>query len=200
MKIIFSCNFISLFFYHLFLSYTCLVVSFSCFSLRCTISSEVNYTSKYVCAYITTPWSSTYNKELQKPSDLFFHARWTSNGQMQHSPGSRIIFMTLLPSTPPSFSLFAQMSLFLYTSIKALHFATVLKTSMKEKGAVTQQQTFRVLTCMNEVQNRDSPTEPTPCLPSCQDWWYHREHHYPGTTLKERRGQEPDLVLAHHEQ
>lgn len=115
MKAIFFCNFISLFFYHLFLSYTCLVVSFSCFSSRCTISSEVNYTSKYVHAYITTPWSSTYNKELQKPSDLFFHARRTSNGQMQHSPGSGIIFMTLPPSTPPpSFSLFAQ-CLFFYT-------------------------------------------------------------------------------------
>lgn len=64
----------------------------------------------------------------------------------------------------------AHLSLFLYASIKSLHFATVLKTSTsQEKGAVTQQQTFRVLTCMNELQNQDSPTKPSPRLPSHQD-------------------------------
>lgn len=171
----FFCNFSFTIFLPLIykcISYTCLVVSFSCFYSRCTISSEVNYTSKYVHAYITTPWSCTYNKELQKQSGLFFHARWTSNGQMQRNPSSGIMFLTLLPSTPPpSFGLFAQMSLFLYTSIMSLHFAIVLKASpLQEKGAVTQQQTFRVLACMNELENQDSPIKPIPCLPSHQDW------------------------------
>nr|XP_054491330.1 translation initiation factor IF-2-like [Agelaius phoeniceus] len=46
--------------------------------------------------------------------------------------------------TSSQFQPICTMSLFLYTSIKALHFATVLKTSTsKEKGAVTQQQTSR---------------------------------------------------------
>lgn len=173
MQTIFFCNFsFTIFLPLIYKLHLCLVVSFSCFYSRCTISSEVNYTSKYVHAYITTPWSCTYNKELQKQSGLFFHARWTSNGQKQRNPSSGIMFLTLLPSTPPpSFSLFAQMSLFLYTSIMSLHFAIVLKTSpLQEKGAVTQQQTFRVLACTSELQNQDSPTKPIPCLPSHQDW------------------------------
>lgn len=197
MQTIFFCNFRFTTFLplisklHLFGSFL------SCFSSRCTISSEVNYTSKYVHAYITTPWSCTYNKELRKQSGLFFHARWTTKCQMQHSPSSGIIFLTLLPSTPPpSFGLFAQMSLFLYTSIKTLHFAIVQQAHFKKREQLLSSWPSEHSGAWMSSRTKTHPESPPRVSPHTKT----DDTTESITTLKEPRGQGPDLVMAHHDQ
>lgn len=144
------------------------------------------------------PGAAQTIKESQKQSGLFSDEQVMGRCNTDAILGL-FFWLCCYPHLLPV-SAYLQKCLFLCTHQSRPCTLLVLKTStLQEKGAVTQQQTFRVFTRTNEFQNQDSPTKPTRVFPHIKTDVRQWEHHYSGTTLKEPRGQGPDLVMAYHD-